>query len=411
MALWLTIVGIGEDGLQGLGERARAAVMAARTLVGGQRHLALVPESGQERIPWPTPLAAAFEMLLARRGTPLCVLASGDPMWFGIGASLSKLVAPDELLVLPAPSSFALAAARLGWPLQDAIPLSVHGRPLEAIHPHIQPGSRLLILSENGETPAAVARLLRERNFSASTIAVLEHMGGPKETRRDGLARDWPQGRTADLNVVAVDCRADADADRLSSLAGLPDSAYRNDGQLTKRDVRAATLAHLAPSPGELLWDVGAGCGSIGIEWMRCHPSCRAVAIEAEAARCAFIAENRKQLGVPGLRIVQGTAPEALDGLERPHAIFIGGGLTDPRVPERCWAALAAGGRLVANAVTLESEAVLTAWRERTAGELVRISLAQAGPLGRFAGWRASMPVTILSATKAGEPPEGAAAR
>jgi precorrin-6Y C5,15-methyltransferase (decarboxylating) len=233
-------------------------------------------------------------------------------------------------------------------------------------------------------------------------------MGGPREARREGIARDWPYPRTADLNLVAVHCLADANADPLSTLAGLPDSAYRNDGQLTKRDVRAATLARLAPSPGELLWDVGAGCGSIGIEWMRCHPACRAIAVEAEAERCAFIEENRKQLGVPGLRVVRGLAPEALDGLEQPDAVFIGGGLTNPQVPERCWEVLAAGGRLVANAVTLESEAVLTAWRERTGGELVRISLAQAGPLGRFAGWRAAMPVTILSATKPAAPPAAA---
>jgi precorrin-6B C5,15-methyltransferase / cobalt-precorrin-6B C5,C15-methyltransferase len=404
MPPWLTLIGIGEDGLAGLGEPAREAILQARTLVGGRRHLELVPDRGQERIIWPSPLASAFEMLLARCGTPVCVLASGDPMWFGIGASLCRLVPAEEFRVYPAPSSFTLAAARLGWPLQDAVTLSVHGRPLDALHPHIHPGARLLILSENGRTPAAIARLLRERGFGSSRLCVLEHMGGPRQHRLDGRAVDWPYNQTADLNVVAAHCLADPDAVRWSTLAGLPDAAYLHDGQLTKRDVRAMTLAFLAPSPGELLWDVGAGCGSIGIEWMRCHPSCRAIAIEADAKRCGLIDQNRRRLGVPGLSIAHGRAPEMLEGLETPAAIFIGGGLTDHGVPERCWNALRPGGRLVANAVTLQSEAILTMWRQRTAGELTRISVAHAGPLGRFDGWRTAMPVTLLSATKPAEP-------
>ncbi|HEY3912227.1 MAG TPA: precorrin-6y C5,15-methyltransferase (decarboxylating) subunit CbiE [Stellaceae bacterium] len=397
---WLTLVGIGEDGLAGLGEPARQAVLQAKTLFGGRRHLALMPDRGQERIAWPSPFSAAFEMLLARRGTPVCVLASGDPMWFGIGASLARLLPAEEFRVYPAPSSFALAAARLGWPVQDTVCLSVHGRPLEALHPQIHLKARLLILSENGATPAAIARLLCERGFGASRLSVLEHLGGPNERRLDGSAADWPHDRTADLNLVAADCLPDPDAARLSILAGLPDSAFINDGQLTKRDVRAATLAHLAPSPGELLWDVGAGCGSIGIEWMRCHPSCRAVAIEADATRCGLIDQNRRRLGVPGLRVVYGRAPEMLRGLDPPDAIFVGGGLSDRDVLERCWDALPPGGRLVANAVTLQSEAILTLWRERTGGDLTRISVAHAGPLGRFDGWRTAMPVTLLAAAK-----------
>jgi precorrin-6Y C5,15-methyltransferase (decarboxylating) len=400
MPLWLEVVGIGEDGLCGLGEQARRAVLQARTLIGGRRHLALVPEGGQERIVWPSPFDAAFEMLLARRGTPVCVLASGDPMWFGIGASLSRLLPAAEYRIYPAPSSFTLAAARLGWPLQDAVTLTVHGRPLETLHPHIHPGARLLILSADGGTPHAIARLLRERGFAASRLHVFEHMGGARERRLDGIARDWPSERLADLNLVAVHCLPDPGAVRLSTLAGLPDAAYVHDGQLTKRAVRAATLAHLSPSPGELLWDVGAGCGSIGIEWMRCHPSCRAIAVERDEKRCGLIAENRRRLGVPGLRIVQGRAPAALEGLERPDAVFVGGAVTERGVLEKCWEALPPGGRLVANAVTLQGEAVLTEWRRRTGGELVRIALAHAGLLGRFDGWRPAMPVTMLSACK-----------
>jgi precorrin-6B C5,15-methyltransferase / cobalt-precorrin-6B C5,C15-methyltransferase len=396
---WLTIVGIGENGLAGLGDQARTAVTNAKTLLGSRRQLDLVPDRGQERIAWPSPFSLAFDMLLARRGTPVCVLASGDPMWFGIGASISRMVPSEECLIYPAPSSFSLAAARLGWPIQEIMALSVHGRPLEALHPHIQPEARLLILSENGMTPSAIARLLRERGFGASKLSVLEHLGGPAERRIDGTADNWPEERRADLNTVAVHCLAGGRAIWLSTLAGLPDEAYLHDGQLTKRVVRAATLAFLQPSPGELLWDVGAGCGSISIEWMRCHPSCRAIAIEAEPQRTGFIAENRGRLGVPDLRIVQERAPAVLATLETPDAAFIGGGLTD-QVIECCWMALRLGGRMVANAVTLQSEALLTEWRQRTDGELTRISVAYAEPLGRFDGWRTAMPVTLLSAVK-----------
>jgi len=400
MNRWLTVVGIGEDGLTGLGDGARAAIDAARTLFGSKRHLAFVPDSDQERIAWPSPFSRAFELLLARRGTPVCVLASGDPMWFGIGASLVRYVAPEEYAVYPAPSSFSLAATRLGWPIQEVVPLSVHGRPLEALHPHFQPDARLLILSENGRTPAAIARLLDERGFGASRLTVLERLGGPAERRIDGTAVDWPGEPVADLNIVAAHCLANERAALFSTLAGLPDDAYIHDGQLTKRSVRAVTLAHLAPSPGQLLWDVGAGCGSIGVEWMRSHPSCRTIAVEVDAARCGFIRENCFRLGVPDLRLVEGRAPEALANLDAPDAIFIGGGLSDPRVIERCWEALPPGGRLVANAVTLQGEALLIEWRRRTQGELIRISIARAEPLGRFESWRTALPVTLLSAVK-----------
>lgn len=400
MPIWLSVVGIGEDGLPGLGETARAAISSARTLFGGRRHLDLVADTGQERIAWPSPFARGYEMLLAKRNTPVCVLASGDPMWFGIGATLSRMVEAGEFQVYPAVSSFALAAARLGWPLQEAVTLTVHGRPLEVLHPHIQPGARLLILSENGRSPAAIAGLLAERGFEASRLVVLEHLGGAKERRLDGMARGWPHPEAADLNIVAAECVADAGALRLSTLAGLPDTAYVHDGQLTKRDVRATTLARLAPSPGELLWDVGAGCGSIGIEWMRAHPACRAVAIEADPARARLIEQNRLRLGVPSLKLVVGRAPAALDGLDPPDAVFIGGGVTEDGLLQRCWETLKPGGRLVANAVTLQSEALLADWRQRTDGELVRISVAHAGAIGRFDALRPALPVTILTASK-----------
>ncbi|ABC23787.1 bifunctional cobalt-precorrin-7 (C(5))-methyltransferase/cobalt-precorrin-6B (C(15))-methyltransferase [Rhodospirillum rubrum] len=404
MTAWLTVVGIGEDGLAGLGEGARDAIAKASLLLGGQRHLDLVPVvAGQERQAWPSPFSLAYDLVLARRGTPVCVLASGDPMHYGIGASLAARLEPGEMRVLPAPSSFSLAAARLCWPLQDCQLLTVHGRPLESVRVALYPEARLLILSEDGQTPAALAALLVERGFGESPFIVLEHLGGPTERIRHATARGWLAAESApcaDLNLVAVDCRAEAGAQSWPRLAGLPDSAYRHDGQLTKRAVRAVTLAHLAPLPGQVLWDVGAGCGSIGIEWMRSAPSCRAFAIEADAERADVIAHNRAALGVPGLELVEGRAPAVLEGLPDPDAIFIGGGLTANGVFERCWIALKPGGRLVANAVTLESEARLAHWHGVLGGELTRLSVAHADPVGRFHGWRSAMPVTLYEVVK-----------
>lgn len=399
MAAWLTVVGIGEDGYAGLGEAARRALLAAERIVGAPRQLELLPaEIHASRQSWPSPFSLA--PVLERRGTPVCVLASGDPMLFGVGASLARQLAADELQVLPAPSSASLAAARLGWPLQDVTLLSVVARPLAALNLHLHAGQRLLILCNDGASPAAIAALLRERGFGPSRLTVLEHLGGALERRIDGLAESWAVDEVADLNLLAVECLAGADARRLPLTCGLPDDAYRHDGQLTKRDVRAITLARLAPTPGELLWDVGAGCGSIGIEWLRAHPSCRAIAIEADAGRQQLIAHNRDALGVPGLQLVAGSAPEALDGLERPDAIFIGGGVTVPGVLEQCWQALKPGGRLIANAVTLQSEAMLVAWREQHGGELTRIAVAQAQPLGAFDTWRSALPITLLQVRK-----------
>ncbi len=399
MTPWLTVVGIGEDGYPGLGKAARHALLAAEQVFGSERQLALLPHCIRAtRLPWPKPfsLAPVFE----RRGTPVCVLASGDPMFFGVGASLARELPSEELHILPAPSSCSLAAARLGWPLQSTPLVSLVGRPLAALNTQIHPGVRLLVLSNDGESPAAIAGLLRERGFGPSRLSVFEHLGGERERRIDGLADGWSLARSADLNLVAIDCVAGDDAMRLPLTPGLPDDAYRHDGQLTKRDVRAITLARLAPLPGELLWDVGAGCGSIGIEWLRTHPACRAIAIEADEGRQGHIAHNRDALGVPGLQLVAGRAPEALAGLAAPDAIFIGGGVTAPGVLQSCWRALKPGGRLVANAVTLQSEAALIAFRGEKGGELTRIEVAQARPLGGFDTWRAALPITLLQVSK-----------
>ncbi|VXC68418.1 precorrin-6y C5,15-methyltransferase (decarboxylating) subunit CbiE [Pseudomonas sp. 8O] len=399
MKPWLTLVGIGEDGYPGLGKAARRALLAATRIVGAPRQLALLPPciSGQ-RETWPSPFD--LEPLLARRGEAVCVLASGDPMFYGVGASLARQVPADELQVLPAPSSVSLAAARLGWPLQEVEVLSLVGRPLATLNARLYPGIRLLVLSADGDTPAQVAEALRARGFGASRLTLLEHLGGPDERRLDGLAASWNLPRGADLNLLAVECMADAEAQLLPPTCGLPDEAYRHDGQLTKRDVRAVTLARLAPLPGELLWDVGAGCGSIGIEWMRAHPACRAIAIEANEGRQDHIRHNRDVLGVPSLQLAAGHAPEALAGLPAPDAIFIGGGVTVPGVLDTCWAALKPGGRLLANAVTLQSEMALVAFREQQGGELLRLTVAQAQPLGGFDTWRAALPITLLAVRK-----------
>ncbi|WJN58105.1 precorrin-6y C5,15-methyltransferase (decarboxylating) subunit CbiE [Pseudomonas sp. SO81] len=399
MTAWLTVVGIGEEGYAGLGKAARRALLAAECIVGAPRQLDLLPPCIRApRQNWPSPFS--LEPVLQRRGTPTCVLASGDPMLYGVGASLARQVSEGEMLVLPAPSSYSLAAARLGWPLQDVTLLSVVARPLTNVTAHLHQAQRLLILCNDGASPAAIAALLRERGFGASRLSVLEHLGGPLERRIDGLATSWNVEAVAALNLLAVECRADAGVQALPLTIGLPDDAYRHDGQLTKRDVRAITLARLAPRPGELLWDVGAGCGSISIEWLRSHPSCRAIAIEANEGRQQLIAHNRDALGVPQLQLVAGEAPEALAGLEFPDAIFIGGGVTVPGVLELCWQALKPGGRLIANAVTLQSEATLVAFREQHGGELTRIAIAQAQPLGDFDTWRSALPITLLQVHK-----------
>lgn len=399
MAPWLTIVGIGEDGFSGLGKQARRALLGAAKVFGSPRQLELLPHCLKaERLAWPSPLS--LDPVLALRGEPVCVLASGDPMFYGVGASLARQLPADELEVISAPSSCALAAARLGWPLQDVVIVSVVARPLARLNAHLYSGQRLLVLCNDGSSPTVIAAQLCERGFGPSRLTVLEHLGGPAERQVHGSADDWPHTTVADLNLLAIECLADASAPHLSPLAGLPDDAFRHDGQITKRDVRAITLARLAPRPGELLWDVGAGSGSIGIEWMRAHPACRALAIEADEGRQQLIEFNRDALGVPGLQLVRGRAPEALAGLERPDAIFIGGGVTIPGVLEHCWEQLRPGGRLVANAVTLQSEVRLMDWRQRHGGELTRIHVAQAQPLGAFDTWRQALPITLLEAIK-----------
>ncbi|MEU9844982.1 precorrin-6y C5,15-methyltransferase (decarboxylating) subunit CbiE, partial [Actinomadura sp. NPDC048032] len=348
----ITVVGVGADGWDGLAEDSRAALRAADVLLGGARHLALVPDGPAERVPWPSPLLPALPGLIERyAGRSVAVLASGDPMFYGIGSTLAELVGPRRLRVLPHPSSASLACARLGWPLERVEVVSLVGRPAETLNAVVAPGRRVLVLGAGRQAPAVVAALLTGRGFGPSRMTVLCDLGAESETVAHGVASHWTDPAASALAVVAVECAPSPDAAPLPRVAGLPDDAFEHDGQITKREVRAVTLSRLGPLPGELLWDVGAGSGSVAIEWARAHPSCAAVAVESRPERAERIGRNAGALGVPGVRVVAGRAPDALEGLPPPDAVFVGGGLTVPGLLERCWDALRPGGRLVANAV------------------------------------------------------------
>ncbi|KAB1075283.1 precorrin-6y C5,15-methyltransferase (decarboxylating) subunit CbiE [Methylobacterium planeticum] len=399
-APWLAIVGIGEDGRAGLSPAAEAALAGARLVWGGRRHLALAGPLAAESRPWPSPITAAYPEILARRGQPTCILATGDPFHYGIGAEIARLVPAAEIRAYPQPSAFSLACARLGWPLAECACLTLHGRALARIVPHLQPGARLLVLSWDETTPAAVAELMRARGFGGSRLTVLEAMGGPRERVREAAAAGFDLAGIAPLNTLAVAVAAEPGARPVPLAPGLDDAWFENDGQLTKAEIRAVTLAALAPRLGQRLWDIGGGAGSVSIEWMLRHPAQRAVAIEARPERAARIRRNAESLGVPDLAVVEGEAPAALAGLPAPDAIFVGGGVGAPGLLPAAIAALPAGGRLVANAVTLEAEAVLLAAFAERGGTLRRLSVARADPVGGLHGWRAAMPVTQWAWTK-----------
>ncbi len=404
MNAWITVVGIGEDGLQGLTPASRALVEKADVLAGGTRHLAKAPKTAAVRIDWRDGMEAGIGALAAHQGRRVVVLASGDPLNYGIAANLIRRFGADAVRVIPAASAFSLAAARMGWSIPEVECLTVHGRALEAVNLHLVPGGKLLVLSWDGTTPAALAKLLTARGFGASAVTVLEHMGGPKENRIDGRADRWSHDACADLNTVAVACIASADAKVHARVPGLPDDAFEHDGQITKREVRASTLARLMPLPGQTLWDVGAGSGAVAIEWLRAERCAEAVAVERDPRRTQRIDRNARALGVPRLKVVEGEAPAALHGLSpTPDAVFVGGGVAQPGTLEACWAALAPGGRLVANAVTLEAEARLIAFRADHGGELVRISVARAEPVGRLQTMRPLLDVLQYSAVKGGD--------
>ncbi|MCJ2051304.1 precorrin-6y C5,15-methyltransferase (decarboxylating) subunit CbiE [Methylobacterium sp. J-070] len=395
---WLSIVGIGEDGRAGLTATAAAALDAARVVYGGRRHLALVGPLDAETRPWPSPIHDAYADILARRGEPTCILATGDPFHYGIGAEIVRLVPPAEIRTFPSPSAFSLACARLGWPLAECGLVTLHGRALARIVPHLQPGARLLALSWDGSTPSAIAALLCARGFGVSTLTVLEAMGGPREQVRSCRADALDLGAVDPLNTVAIAVAGPGPA--LPLTPGLDDALFENDGQLTKSEIRALTLAALRPHPGRYLWDIGAGAGSVGIEWMLRHPSMHATAVEARPDRAERVRRNAEALGVPDLTVVTGAAPEALAGLPAPDAVFIGGGVSEPGLLAAALAALPTGGRCVANAVTLQGEAVLLTAFSEHGGSLRRFSVERASPVGGLHGWRPAMPVTQWAWTR-----------
>ncbi|MFI5717223.1 precorrin-6y C5,15-methyltransferase (decarboxylating) subunit CbiE [Nocardia sp. NPDC051750] len=400
----IPVIGLGADGWPGLAETSRAALRECAVLLGSDRQLALLPdEVTAHRQAWPSPLLPALPGLLAERdGTRLGVLASGDPMFYGIGTTLARLLGPESLRVLPQPSSASLACARLGWSLPEVSIVSVVGRPLPRLLPELTEGRRVLVLSADAGTPGRVVELLRDNGFGPSQVTVLEQLGGPAERVVSGTAADWREPPGDPLNIVAVAVAGQPGRLRLTRLPGLPDAAYGGDGQLTKSEIRALTLAALAPGPGETLWDIGGGSGSIAIEWCRTHPFCRAVTFETLDRRRDQISGNARALGVPEIdirgeaiaEITAGTVPGS------PDAIFLGGGLTTPGLFDRCWSRLPGGGRLVANAVTAESEALLVSWAGAHGGTLRRFQVYRGEPLGRFTTWRPQLPVTQWSVVK-----------
>ena len=384
----MTVVGIGADGWAGLNDAARALIEAAPVVLGGERHLTMLPEvPDQVRESWPSPLVEGLPALMARfEGQDVVAIASGDPLVSGVATTLVDLLGRDAVTVVPTLSSVALARARMRWSAESTEVVTLVGRDPHLVARSLAPGLRLLVLSSDGSTPGEVAALLTAAGYGASPMSVLSDLGSASESRVDSLAATWGEEPSPALNVIAVELQSSG-ARPLGFVAGLPDDAFEHDGQITKRDVRASALARLAPVPGQLLWDVGAGAGSVGIEWLRAHPTCRAIAIEAREERAERVARNAATLGVPALAVVTGKAPDVLQGLEAPHAIFIGGGATEDGLVDACWDALLPGGRLVIHGVTLETEALLAHLYASLGGELTRLHVEHAAPIGTFTGW------------------------
>lgn len=403
MTAWLDVIGIGEDGIEGLPASARAVLEAAEVVVAPKRVLAGIQGLTAETHAWSSPLSGMVERILGWRWRRVVVLATGDPMHFGIGATLTKHVGVGEMRVIPSPSAFSLAAARLGWPLQDVERVSLHGRPVSLVAPLIQPGARILALTGGAQDVRDVASLLIARGYSRSRLTVLEHMGGVHERVVEAGPSECAERDFAAFHTLAVDCVADLDAPLLPRVPGLPDEAFRHDGQMTKREVRAVTLAALGPTPGALLWDVGAGCGSVAIEWMRAARGAQAIAFERNPQRLSMIAENAAALGTPDLEVVAGEAPASLDGQRGPGAVFLGGAVSDPEIFSACWRGLPVGGRLVANSVTLEGEAAVIERHKRWGGDLVRMDVSRVTEVGRLRGLRPSMSVLQWRVTKGEE--------
>lgn len=388
----MTIIGIGEDGLAGLSEASRKALARAETVFGGERHLALADVGSRGR-PWPVPFDAT--VVLGCRGRPTAVLASGDPFWHGAGASLAEMLDGGEWIAHPAPSTFSLAAARLGWRLESVTCLGLHAAPFERLVPHLAHGARIICLLRDGKAAGDLAKWLSERGWGASTFWVLSALGGARESIWDYRANSFAGDLTENLIAIAVEARG---AQGIPRSSGLPDDLFVSDGQITKRPVRALALSALAPRSGERLWDIGAGSGSISVEWVLCGGT--ASAIEAREDRVANIRSNVAAFGMAHrIAIVTGRAPDALTALEPPDAVFIGGGL-DRAMFDAVWARLSPGARFVAHSVTLETEALLGELHQSHGGELMRVDIAHAAPLGRYRSWEATRAVVQWSAVR-----------
>ena len=394
---WLTIIGLGEDGPNGLSPASRDALENAEIVMGAARHLALVPDLNAETVEWPVPYAEGVVQLLALKGRNVVVLASGDPFWFGAGTVLTAQLASHEWRAFPGQSTFSLAASRLGWPLEKTICLGLHARPFAHLRPHLSPDARLIVLLRDGEAVADLAQWITAQGFDESQLHVLEALGGPREHIRKISAANMTLTNISHPVCVAI--MAQGNGVTLPLASGRPDDLFANDGQITKRPVRALTLSALAPKRGEHLWDIGSGSGSIAIEWLLGHPDMTATAIEANATRADRIESNAAALGVERLAVITGTAPDALDALPRPDAVFVGGGLS-PDMFKKLWALMPPSTRLVANAVTLESEALLCQWHQSFGGDLMRIELANAAPLGTKRGWKSSYPIVQWSVSR-----------
>ncbi len=410
---WLCVIGIGEDGWDDLSADARDLLYESEIVLGGERHLKMLPKDWEgERIVWSSPIREAVSKIVSWRPEDsasvqkVAIMASGDPLCYGIATKLLRHLPIEEIWIKPALTTFSLMCSRIGWSLPDVETLTIHGRPVEMLHPFVQPGAKLLVLSKGEESPEQAAKLLCARGFGKSIITVLEHLGGRKERQFSGPADSWNHPEGAALNAMAIECIPESNATILSRIPGLPDEAFFHDGQLTKREIRAVSLSRLMPVVDQVLWDVGAGCGSVAIEWMRTSPRCRAVAIEKSKSRLKLIEQNSQELGVPMLQIISGSAPEVLADLPAPDAVFIGGGLSSGNLLQTCWTALKPGGRLVANAVTLEGEQKLLQWQNENAGksgasgDLTRLSISRAEKIGKFQGWKEMRSVIQLAVIK-----------
>lgn len=393
---WLTIVGLGEDGPEGLSPASRKALEEAEVILGAERHLSLLPDLSAELITWPVPFADGIPLLLEHRGRKTVALASGDPFWHGAGTSLTKHLNRGEWLTLPAPSTMSLAAAALGWPLDSTTTLGLHAAPFARLRPHLAEGTRTIVTLRSGATVPTLAAWLTEVGFGTSTLHVLEALSGPRQRIRETRANAFDLENIQHPVCVAIDA---VGGPALTSVGGKDDAFFDNDGQITKRPVRALTLSALAPLPGEHLWDIGGGSGSIAIEWLLAHPTTQATSVEIDPTRAERIAKNAASLGADRLSVVTGAAPSVLEGLPAPDAVFIGGGISEEML-RSVWAALPDGARLVANAVTLEAEVLLANWQADKGGDLLRIELAQSKPLGRKRGWKSSYPIVQWSVHK-----------